>query len=168
MKQQKLSRAVKLFGTDVPDGKKRILTAGSISAVIDNGTVRYIRYQGAEVLRGIAYLVRDKNWGTTAAVIENLKVRQGKDSFKVSYTAICQDETQGLRYEAEIEANAKGSLRFTAHATPLTDVLTNRTGFVVLHPLVGVVGEPVEIVHTDGKKEKNTFSKIHQPWPTRV
>ncbi len=163
MTQQKMSRAVKLFGTDVPDGKKRTLTAGPISAVIDNGAVRYIRYQGVEVLRGIAYLVRDKNWGTTAAVIENLKVRQGKNSFKVSYAASCRDDMQGLRYEAEIEANAKGSLRFTAHATPLTDVLTNRTGFVVLHPLVGVMGEPVEIVHTDGKTEKTRFPKFISP-----
>ena len=90
-------------------------------------------------------------------------MRQGKDSFKVSYTATCKDDTQGLRYEAEIEASATGSLRFTAHATPLTDVLTNRTGFVVLHPLVGVVGEPVEIVHTDGKKKKTRFPKYISP-----
>ena len=78
MTQQTLSRAIKLFGTDVPDGKKRTLIAGPISAVIDNGAVRYIRFQGAEVLRGIAYLVRDKNWGSTAAVIENLKSAAGQ------------------------------------------------------------------------------------------
>ncbi len=163
MPRHKLSRAMKLFGTEVPDGKKRTLTAGPISAVIDNGAVRYIRYQGAEVLRGVSYLVRDKNWGTTAAVIENLKVRQGKDGFKLSYSATCRDATQGLRYEAEIEASAKGVLRFTANATPLTDVLTNRTGFVVLHPLVGVVGQPVQILHTDGKTEKSRFPKYISP-----
>ena len=49
------SRGIKLFGTDVPDGKRRTLTAGPITAVFDNGALRYIRFDGAEVLRGIAY-----------------------------------------------------------------------------------------------------------------
>ncbi|MCA3573230.1 MAG: hypothetical protein IOC86_04885, partial [Aestuariivirga sp.] len=38
-----------------------------------------------------------------------------------------------------------------------------RTGFVVLHPLIGIVGEPVEIVHTDGKKRKSKFPKFISP-----
>ena len=157
------SRGIKLFGTDVPDGKKRTLTAGPISAVLDNGALRYIRFNGAEVLRGIAFLVRDKNWGTYAPAITGLKVRQGKDSFTVSYEAVCQDADQGIRYAAKIEASAQGVVKFSAHATPLSDFLTNRTGFVVLHPLVGVVGEPVEIVHTNGKTKKSRFPKFISP-----
>ena len=156
MAKPKLSRAIKLYGTNVPDGKKRTLTAGPITAVLDNGALRYIRYRGAEVLRGVAYLVRDKNWGTYGPVIEGLKAKQSKDSFSVSYTATCKDAGQGIRYEAKIEASASGVVKFTARGTPLSDFVTNRTGFVVLHPLVGVVGEPVEIVHTDGKKEKTS------------
>ena len=163
MKKPMLSRARKLFGTDVADGKKRTLTAGSITAVLDNGALRYISAHGTEVLRGIAFLVRDKNWGTYGPAIENLKIRQGKDGFKVSYEATCSDTTQGLRYEVNIEASAQGVLRFMAKAKPLTDFITNRTGFVVLHPLVGVVGEPVEIVHTDGKKQKTRFPKFISP-----
>ena len=81
MAKTALSRAIKLFGTDVPDGKRRTLTAGPITAMLDNGALRYIRYRGTEVLRGIAYLLRDKNWGTYGPAIEDLKVRQGKDGF---------------------------------------------------------------------------------------
>jgi D-apionolactonase len=163
MAKQAVNRKMKLFGTEVPDGKKLTLVAGPITAVLDNGSLRYVRAYGAEVLRCIAFLVRDRNWGTTAPVIENVRVKQGKDSFKVSYTATCRDATQALRYEAEIEASAKGMVRFAAKGTPLTDVVTNRTGFVVLHPLVGVVGAPVEIVHTDGRKEKTRFPKFISP-----
>ena len=68
------SRGIKLFGTDVPDGKKRTLTAGPISAVLDNGALRYIRVNGAEVLRGIAFLVRDENWGTASPVLSDLRI----------------------------------------------------------------------------------------------
>ena len=54
MAQKKPSRAIKLFGTEVPDGKYRELRAGPISAVFNSGALRYIRYHGEEVLRGIA------------------------------------------------------------------------------------------------------------------
>ena len=96
--------------------------------------------------------------------IENLKIAQGKDGFAISYTATCKDKTQGLRYEAKIEAQRRRARWCSPPpATPLTDFLTNRTGFVVLHPLIGVVGEPVEIVHTDGKKRKAKFPKFISP-----
>ncbi len=163
MAKLKLTRAIKLFGTGVPDGKKRILAAGPVTAVLDNGALRYIRYRGTEVLRGISFLVRDKNWGTYSPAIEGLKVKEGKDGFTVSYSATCRDAAQAIRYEAKIEASAKGVVKFAARSLPLTDVVTNRTGFVVLHPLVGVVGEPVEVVHTNGKVEKTRFPKFISP-----
>jgi hypothetical protein len=152
-----------LYGTEVPDGKRRELKAGALTAMLDNGAVRYIRYHGAEVLRGIAYLVRDKNWGTYAPAIENLKIRQGTKGFSVRYTATCKDDSQSIRYAATIEGTPDGSLTFSATATPLTSFLTNRTGFVVLHPLEGVVDRPVEVIHTDGKKEKRKFPKYISP-----
>ena len=163
MAKSALSRAVKLTGTDEPEPRRRILEAGPITAMFDNGALRYIRYRGAEVLRGIAYLVRDRNWGTYAPVIEKLKIRQGKSGFTISYTATCRDKAQAIRYDAQIEASDKGTLVFSATGTPLTDFLTNRTGFVVLHPLNGVVGEPVEIDHTDGQTRKSRFPKFISP-----
>ncbi|MBI3674147.1 MAG: hypothetical protein HY245_12185 [Rhizobiales bacterium] len=163
MTQKKPSRAVKLFGTEVPDGKRRELVAGPLSAVFDSGALRYIRYHGREVLRGIAYLVRDRNWGTYAPAIENLEVRQGKSGFTIGYDATCKDKDQAIRYRAAIEASADGTLKFSAEATPLSDFLTNRTGFVVLHPLDGTVGRPVEVVHTDGKRARRKFPKFISP-----
>lgn len=163
MAKSALTRAIKLTGTAIAEPKRRVLEAGPISAMYDNGALRYIRYRGTEVLRGIAFLLRDKDWGTYAPAIEKLKIAQRKDGFSIGYTATAQDPTQGLRYEARIEASAAGKLVFSATGLPLTGFLTNRTGFVVLHPLTGVVGEPVEIVHTDGKKRKAKFPKFISP-----
>ena len=163
MAQKKPSRAIKFFGTEVPDGKRRQLTAGPISAVFDSGALRHIRYHGEEVLRGIAYLARDKDWGTYAPAIENLKIRQNKNGFAIAYEATCKDQDQAIRYSANIDANGDGTLKFSAQATPLSDFVTNRTGFVVLHPLAGTVGRPVEVLHTDGKKAKRKFPKMISP-----
>lgn len=160
---RKPSRAIKLFGTEKPDGQRRELRAGPLSAIFNSGALRYIRYQGEEILRGIAYVVRDKDWGTYAPAIKNLRIRQGKHGFVIAYEATCSDKDQAIRYSAEIEAKSDGTLKFSAEGTPLSDFLTNRTGFVVLHPLAGAVGRPVEVLHTDGKKQKRKFPKIISP-----
>ena len=52
---------------------------------------------------------------------------------------------------------------FAANALPETDFLTNRTGFIVLHPLTGVAGYPVEVEHVDKRKVKDKFPAIINP-----
>ncbi|HEY2891068.1 MAG TPA: hypothetical protein VGJ31_10600 [Dongiaceae bacterium] len=163
MATPKPSRAIKLLGTESPDPKSRILRAGPISAEFGNGALRYIRVNDVEVLRAIAFLVRDENWGTYAPTITNLKVKQGRDGFAVGYDARFGSPGRALNCHAEISASADGELRFAASATPEADFLTNRTGFVVLHPLIGVAGFPVDVEHVDGKREKSKFPAIINP-----
>jgi len=157
------ARAIKLFGTTVADSMGRVLRAGPLSAVLDNGQLRYIRVNDTEVLRAIAFLVRDENWGTFTPELSNLKIKQGKTGFRVSYRARCADAKRALTYDADITADASEGLKFTATATPETDFLTNRTGFVVLHPLEGVAGKPVKVLHVDGSSEKSRFPKFINP-----
>jgi hypothetical protein len=157
MASNKPRRAVKLFGTELQEAKGRVLHAGPISAVLDNGALRYIRLGEVEVLRAIAFLVRDENWGTYTPEIRNQKIRQTPQGFTVTYDARCGEPGRALAYHAEISAKPEGTLSFTATATPESDFQTNRTGFVVLHPLKGVAGAPVEIEHVDGKRRKDKF-----------
>ena len=157
------SHAVKLTGTEQPDVIGQILSAGPISAEFDNGNLRYIRVNGVEVLRAIAYLVRDENWGTYPVTLNNLRIDQRKDSFSVSYRAQCTRLGQQIDYEATIEGKSNGTLAFRATAKPRRDFLTNRTGFVVLHPLQGVVGRPVKVEHVDGSVTNSTFPEQVNP-----
>jgi hypothetical protein len=156
-------RAIKLFGTEVPEPKVRTLQAGALSAVLDNGALRYIKLGETEVLRTLAFLVRDENWGTFTPEISNLKIKQSKSDFRVTYDARCKDAKRSLTYRAEIACGADGTLSFAASALPETDFLTNRTGFIVLHPLTGVAGYPVEVEQVDGRKVKDKFPAIVNP-----
>lgn len=151
------SRAIALCGTEQPDVVGRILTAGPISVEFDNGQLRYLRMNGVEVLRVLAFLVRDENWGTYVPVLSDLKIDQRKDSFSVSYHAVCRRDQQELAFDIAIEGGADGSLDFRGTAVPKTDFLTARTGFVVLHPLTGTVGKAIELEHVDGSVERSTF-----------
>jgi len=153
----KASKGVKLVGTDSVDPKSRTLRAGPLSVEFGNGALRYIKINDVEVLRAIAFLVRDKNWGTYNPEITGLKVSQSKKGFAIRYHARCGDSNAAIGYDATISCGADGTLVFEATATPETDFATNRTGFVVLHPLKGVAGFPVEVEYTSGKKEKSKF-----------
>lgn len=157
------SRAVMLCGTDQIEPPRRRLAAGPLSVEFDNGQLRYIRLGDIEVLRAIAFLVRDENWGTFTPAISDLKIAEGSDGFSISYVAVCADAAKRLAYRAEITGKADGNLRFEATATPGTDFLTNRTGFVVLHPLDGVAGRPVKVEHVNGRRAEDRFPEIINP-----
>ena len=158
-----LSRAIKLFGTEEPVGETTQLSAGSLEATLDSGNLRYIRIGGKEAIRAIAYLVRNRNWGTYNPEISNLKIEQNASGFTVAYDALCKDDEQSFRYVARIEGRSDGSLTFSAEGEPLTDFVTNRTGFVVLHPLAGVVGEPLTVEHVDGRIVQSRFPELVDP-----
>ena len=163
MKAPNVSRAIKLCGTQQPDVVGQTLTAGPLTAELDNGNLRYLKVGGVEVLRSLSYLVRDENWGTYIPTVSGLKVDQRADSFSVAYSAACKRGDMEITYTASIEGKPDGTLEFTGIATPKTDFLTARTGFVVLHPLKGVAGQPVEIEHVDGKTEKSKFPPLVNP-----
>lgn len=157
------SLGIRLFGTDEKVEPPRIVKAGPLSAEFEAGNLRYIRYEGVEIMRAVSFIVRDKDWGTYNPVLTNLKIEETGDAFRISYDAVTKDAAQSFRYQAVIEGNAKGTLRFAGKGEAVTDFLTNRTGFVVLHPIEGVAGAPVEIAHVDGKVVKSTFPKIIDP-----
>jgi hypothetical protein len=158
-----ISPAIKLCGTEEPDTSSRVLRAGPLSVELENGNLRYVRFAGAEVLRGIAYLVRDENWGTLTASIADLAVSEHPDAFTVFYRGVCADAKRRLTYEARISGRSDGSLAFEVVAVAETDVLTNRVGFVVLHPLAGVAGRPVRVVKTDGREAMDRFPELIKP-----
>jgi hypothetical protein len=157
------SPAIILSGTEQPNVAGRTLKAGPLTAELENGALRTIRFGGVEVLRTVAFLVRDENWGTFDPAIGDLKVTEAADGFTVSYKAVYADAKRRIRLEARIGGKSDGSLSFEATATPETDFLTNRTGFVVLHPLKGVAGHPVKIEHVDGRKVTDKFPAIVNP-----
>jgi D-apionolactonase len=157
------SRAIMLFGTEEKVEPRRTLRAGPLSCELDGGDLRYVRIGGREAIRAIAFIVRDKDWGTYNPAIEDLRIEQGEGGFEVSYDAVCKDAGQELRYRARITGVADGTLSFAAAGTAVTDFLTNRSGFVVLHPIEGVAGEAVEVLHTDGRTERSTFPELIDP-----
>ena len=157
------SRAIMLFGTDEPAAETRLLKAGPLSAELDAGNLRYIRHEGREAIRAISYVVRDRFWGTFNPEIRDLEIEESADRFVVAYSASCTGDGQRFDYRARITGNADGTLRFEGIGSPVTDFLTNRTGFVVLHGVEGISGHPVKVSEVSGRAVESRFPEIIDP-----
>lgn len=91
--------------------------------------------------------------GTFAAELSAVSIVEQSGRFVVSYAGRCEPQGGDLRYEVDIVGDATGRLTFRSWGVPVRDFVTNRTGFVVLHPLASLAGAEVELEHTDGRDE---------------
>ncbi len=166
MPYSKTNIAQRRVGTEEEAPESALLSAGALTADFVAGALRTIRYKGREVLRGIGYVVRDKDWGTDRPEIIDCTVQQDTDGFVVAFRGRCaRAEThEVLEYKARITGDKNGQIVFEVIAEPSTPFLTARCGFAVLHPLDGIAGQPVLIEHVDGSEEHSMFPEQVAPW----
>ena len=157
------TEALKLYGTEQEAPAARTLRAGALSAELEAGKLRWIRYGGTEALRGIAFVVRGSGWETYAPEIANLEIEEGGGRFRVGYDARIDSADGALAFRADIVAEDERSLVFTVEFRPETEFRTNRTGFVALHAIEGVAGEACAIIHSDGTVEETEFPGLIMP-----
>ena len=157
-----VNRDISLYGTTQPLPESRLLHAGPVTAEFENGALRHISYAGIEVIRGIAFLARNVNWGTYDPEITGLEISEADGGFSVTYRARCADADQALAYTATISGRADGTLAFDVDMVAETEFATNRTGFVVLHP-AAVAGQPLTVTHTDGSEDRTAFPELISP-----
>ncbi|CCV12175.1 hypothetical protein [Mesorhizobium sp. STM 4661] len=154
-----------LYGTRAVEAEPVRLRAGALSADFVNGNLRSIRHGGIEVLRAIAYIVRDRDWGTYEPELTDLVIDQDADAFSVSYSASCiGPDGSRLGFRAIIKGSADGTLVFDVSALPESDFETNRCGFCILHPIAGLAGSPVTVEHTDGSVVATKLPELIDPW----
>jgi hypothetical protein len=158
-----IDRAVKLFGTDEPVPEQRRLVAGPVTATLEEGQLRWIKLGDAEVIRAIAFLIRDRNWSTCPPAISNLSIDESSGGFVVSFDALTCTADGDLPWHAEFRGTPDGTIRCDAVARPKQDFVTCRTGFVILHPLEAVAGRPMEIEHVDGTVERTEAPRLIDP-----
>ncbi|OLL31329.1 hypothetical protein BTH42_12570 [Burkholderia sp. SRS-W-2-2016] len=157
--------AVLRYGTTQTNEAERCLRAGPWSALLVDGALREIRYRGVEVIRSVAFLVRDKDWGTCRPLLDGVQLNEDEHGFRIAYRAQCANpDGDTLDYDLSIVCAADGALRFDASVTPRDAFLTARCGFCVLHPIDGVAGAPARVEHGDGTQEHAAFPELIDPW----
>ncbi|TCG10036.1 hypothetical protein BZM27_00765 [Paraburkholderia steynii] len=153
------------YGTRQPVDQARHLQAGPWSARLIDGALHDIRYRDVEVIRAVAFLVRDKDWGTCRPALSGIEVDESENGFRVAYRAQCTNpDGHVLSYALSIDCVGRGALAFSATVTAHDAFLTARCGFCVLHPLEGVAGAPARVEHGDGTRESAAFPALIDPW----
>ena len=163
MSRSATQQSYALFGTDEIPEPAILLSAGPLTATLQDGNLRHIRLGRHELIRAIACVVRDREWGTVACRISDLSVEQEPGRFLVRYRADCEEGGQSYRYQAQIEGRPD-QVVFRMDGEALTDFTTARLGFVVLHPIAGTTGRPVTVLHTDGTEEAAVFPELIAPY----
>ena len=157
------SDALTLYGTERSTPEVRLLRAGALSAELEGGKLRYIRFGGVEALRGLAFVVRGAAWETRAPAIANLEIVEEGGSFRVRYDARIDSPDGVLAFAAAIVVEDERRLVFTIDAVAETAFETSRSGFVALHPIEGVAGEACDVTHGAGAVEKTAFPRLVMP-----
>ena len=155
--------AVKVYGTEEARPEVIRLAAGPLSIELEGGAIRYVRYAGHEAIRGIDYLLRDSSWRTPPARMTWVRREETPDRFACELEGVVVQDDIDYRYRLAIEGSADGRLEVRVDGEAATSFLTNRTGFVVLHPIIGVAGRPVTVTHKDGSTEETTFPELISP-----
>ncbi|XDA97312.1 hypothetical protein AB1M95_14480 [Sulfitobacter sp. LCG007] len=156
-----MSRARDFFGTEEPVPLSERLSVGPLSFTLEGAAVRHIRVGDQEILRGIAFLVRDRDWGTAAPVLSET-ARETGDYIDISWKAEFGDAEAGLDVALRLKADTTG-LRVEVKGTARGDFETNRTGLTVLHP-AAVTGCPAQVHHSTARVELAVFPDLIKPW----
>ncbi|MGF6875178.1 D-apionate lactonase [Paraburkholderia sp. MM5477-R1] len=153
------------YGTTQAVPPARRLSVGAWSASLADGALRDIRFGDIEVIRAVAFLVRDKDWGTCRPVLSGVEIDETSEGFRVAYRARCENpDGDVLSYALSISCTAAGPLTLRANLTAHSTFLTARSGFCVLHPIEDVAGAPARVEHGDGTIECASFPALIDPW----
>jgi hypothetical protein len=161
------SRSHTLYGSEeaLPPVKK--LCAGPLELVYQDGSLRYLRCGGREVLRRIYVAVRDAQWGTIPARLSEVDIQAGRGSFRIGFVAEHGANPVLFRWRGSISGTSKGTIEFEMDGEVVTAFARNRVGLCVIHPLDGFAGQPCEIESVAGERYASTVPAAvspHQPF----
>jgi hypothetical protein len=133
------------------------ISSGRLTATVAGASARCLSFDGVEILRGLSAPVRDAGWGTYDTVIEDDALQP--DSFRCVFShpdGLFRGEF-ALTLQSERRCVADFALSFAS------DAQINRAGFCLLHPLAGVRGTAMSVLHADGTEEACGFPEFISP-----
>ncbi|MEK9992794.1 MAG: hypothetical protein VW634_10205, partial [Paracoccaceae bacterium] len=150
-----------VFGTAATEPKQQVFSFQDLSFTIEGLSIKNICVQETEILREVAFLVRDADWGT---INPNDVCIKNFDPEKPELIMSAVYENQGARLSVSLMITYdERSFSVSAAADTDDDFETNRTGFTVLHPL-SVSGCPTVVKKVDGSVVQSSFPALIEPW----
>ncbi len=139
------------------------LRAGPLTLRYEAGNLRYVRLGSREVVRMVYAAVRDHNWLTVPARIENEKRDIRPDAFRITYDCHYADGPVRFRARYVLEGSPEGRLTCRMEGEALAPFRKNRIGFCVHHPVHEMMGVVCTVTHPDGTTSEAAFPEAISP-----
>ncbi|PUE19797.1 hypothetical protein B9Z43_08210 [Limnohabitans sp. MMS-10A-192] len=163
-----------LYGCDEPLPHRLSLRAGPLSLELVGGRLGPVYAHGHEVWHGLAFLFRDAGWGTPEPVFEVQHHHIEVAGFALTLRGhipcapedVAGQPAEGARIELalQLRGDADGAVHLLAQAMPSHDLLSNRCGWVLMHPM-SAAGCAIEVRHVDGRVSLSTLPQEVPAWP---
>jgi hypothetical protein len=152
-----VSKQLILRGTDEPLPEPVPLRAGPLTMIFEAGDLRRICLGDREIVRRIYVAVRDLNWDTVPAVLSDLSIDRGRDSFSITFQAQHRRGELDFAWVGTIRGDSSGTLTYAMEGVARTTFLRNRLGLCVHHPIRECAGQPCVIEQVDGPILQGSF-----------
>ncbi|WP_180899497.1 hypothetical protein [Martelella soudanensis] len=153
---------VSLYGTSQKPAVSERLVYGDVAVTLQEGALRHLTFRGTEIMRSVAFLARDRDWGTIAPGIGAI-FRERDEALRIAIPMTFRSGDARLDVTVRVSL-AAGRLIVQAEGRAAGTFETNRAGFTVLHPIEGVAGAPARATHADGSVEEGRFPALIEPW----
>ena len=154
---------VALYGTDEALAPEVALRAGPLSMTLRGGGLVDLKVAGREVWHGVAFVYRDADWGTPEPVFERMVHTAEGAGFSLQLEGLIPTQPP-IDLLLTLRVDAHGTVTLQARAVPRGDLLANRIGLCLLHPLQAM-GRSLEVEHVDGRISRSTFPELVPAWP---
>ena len=152
-----------LYGTDEALPLEVVLRAGPLSMTLRGSYIVNLEVAGSEVWHGVTFLYRDPDWGTPEPVFQHIVHEVKGESFSLLLEGYIPTEPV-IDLQLTLQGDSHGTVNLQARAVPRGDLLANRIGLCLLHPM-HAMGLALEVKHVDGRISRSTFPEQVPPWP---
>ena len=152
-----------LYGTDEGLPLELPLRAGPLSMTLRGGHLVDLKVAGHEIWHGVTFLYRDPDWGTPEPVFERSLLEVEGEGFSLRLEG-CIPTQPAIDLLLTLHGDSHGTVTLQARAVPRGDLLANRIGLCLLHPM-HAMGRALEVEHVDGRISRSTFPEQVPAWP---
>jgi D-apionolactonase len=152
-----------LYGTDEALPREVELRAGTLSMTLRGARIVDLKVAGYEVWHGVTFLYRDPDWGTPEPVFQHIVHEVEGEGFSLQLEGYIPTQP-AIDLLITLHGDSQGTVKLQAHAVPRGDLLANRIGLCLLHPM-HAMGRALEVEHVDGRISRSVFPEQVPPWP---
>ena len=152
-----------LYGTDEALPLEVALRAGPLAMTLRGGHIVDLNVAGFEVWHGVSFLYRDPDWGTPEPVYQRIRQEVEAEGFSLQLEGYIPT-LPAIDLVLTLHGDSQGTVKIQARAVPRGDILANRIGLCLMHPM-HAMGRALEVEHVDGRISRALFPEQVPPWP---